>query len=457
MDLNITLKDLENKKLTDFKLALKDENCELELNVHKCVLYFKCEYFRAMIDFDPKSDFQEMLVDNAPIMRQVILSLYGISDDCDNYPEWYYVIEKMKCFKYLSMQFDVRELYKLQVPEENFDYLFYILNYYNPIKDKQLMKMFRLNFPPDFDLTGFQGKVSNDFLQKIVEKDIMLASTNNNSITVHDFKTGKRLLITTSYIYGKKIDFMFFSSDNLNIIYRGYRFIKILNIKTGNVRTIIDISPSSKTFFSPDKKHVAVVENGNIDVWNLDDKTCIKNIPTNTLDIRSLAFSNDGKYMVFGGSDEKVNMWDVGKGLFVKTVGKHWFTVTKVIFSNDYKYVYSASLDQSIMVWDVEKCICVKTIYEPIKAIRDMKLSNNNKYILIINIDNIIKLYDLEKDEFVHIFSFSCSFDKIVFCNDSKYIIFGETDQIKIWEISTKNFTRYICVGNEIKYLALSC
>lgn len=75
-----------------------------------------------------------------------------------------------------------------------------------------------------------------------------------------------------------------------------------------------------------------------------------------TIDIYSLDFSHDGRFIVSGSGDKKAKIWDIEKGRCAFTLGNEEVGpkdgVTSVAISPDGKLVAAGSLDRIVRLWD---------------------------------------------------------------------------------------------------------
>jgi WD40 repeat protein len=70
-------------------------------------------------------------------------------------------------------------------------------------------------------------------------------------------------------------------------------------------------------------------------------------------EIKSLAFSRDGKYMVSGSGDHTIKLWEVSSGKEIRTLKGHGSGVFALAFLQDGKSLASAGDDETIRTWDI--------------------------------------------------------------------------------------------------------
>jgi WD40 repeat protein len=75
-----------------------------------------------------------------------------------------------------------------------------------------------------------------------------------------------------------------------------------------------------------------------------------------------VAFSPDGKYLVFGSWDSTVRLWSVQSHMEITTLQGHSGYVISIAFSPDGMCLASGSADNKIKLWNIESQKEVSTL-----------------------------------------------------------------------------------------------
>ncbi|CDO69449.1 hypothetical protein BN946_scf184817.g9 [Trametes cinnabarina] len=94
------------------------------------------------------------------------------------------------------------------------------------------------------------------------------------------------------------------------------------------------------------------------------DRTWSSALSTTVADdrsLRSVGFSQDGKYVVSGGDDNKIRLWKTQTGKELRTFEGHLGAITSVSFSPTGREILSGSSDKTVKLWDVVTGACLRT------------------------------------------------------------------------------------------------
>lgn len=86
-------------------------------------------------------------------------------------------------------------------------------------------------------------------------------------------------------------------------------------------------------------------------VWDMTTGEQLQTLEGHSGDVRSVAFSSDGRRIVSGIGDTTVRVCDVANGKQLHTMEGHSGAVTLVAFSRDGRSIVSSSADKTVRVW----------------------------------------------------------------------------------------------------------
>src|SRR5436853_6054927 len=68
--------------------------------------------------------------------------------------------------------------------------------------------------------------------------------------------------------------------------------------------------------------------------------------------IRTVAFSPDGRWIASGGADQTIRIWEAGTGRLRRVLDGHFDDVASITFAPDGRMIASASLDKTVKLWE---------------------------------------------------------------------------------------------------------
>ncbi|KIL61834.1 hypothetical protein M378DRAFT_82103, partial [Amanita muscaria Koide BX008] len=199
-----------------------------------------------------------------------------------------------------------------------------------------------------------------------------------------------------------------------------------------------DSSVLSRTFTDRFPR-IARVATGRLVSWPPAERTLVGH----TDSVMSVAFSNDGKWVVSGSMDSTIRIWDTEIGLPVgNPLRGHGKGVNAVAFSPDGKQIVSGSRDCTICVWDVATGSQVAGPFEghKDKVLSVAMLPDGKRIILSGSRDKTLCVWDLKNSRLAcgPLAGHTYGVNSAAFSPDGKWIISGSTDYtVHIWNAET--------------------
>jgi WD40 repeat protein len=91
-----------------------------------------------------------------------------------------------------------------------------------------------------------------------------------------------------------------------------------------------------------------------IRLWDISTGSAIRVMKGRFADIRSVAFSPDGRVLASGTISNAIELWDASTGNALGVLEGHTSDVKSVVFSPDGRMIASGSLDTTIKVWSLQ-------------------------------------------------------------------------------------------------------
>lgn len=418
MNYNKAYELVKTSQFCDLELTINDGVNKFVINVHKIILYSSCVYFEKSLTFGKNhSNSIEILVPNAFVVYDIIMSFYGQKINSGNYPEWKIYLESYRCRDFLGLDIDISDIRNIIIPEEGFELLLDIIESigYNNETIRLLIK----NLPEKYDLNKFPkellskivklsqnhycitGKdnyfyvydiITGDFIKSIPVNDInsdneyscgdITVSPNNNQITyiseTENIVTWSLDNIKNSHVvkneYYKSL--ICYSPDSKNIAFNTSKKIKIIDAESGkkinsfmwidNVPERIHQEISCMCYLN--ENEIILIENyknsnykygSEIKIFNSTSGHHIKNILNCDYEIKSMCYRK--KYLAIIGYGSYIVLLNLKTNNSIYLKG-HTKYIKNIYFNHDGTKLASLSHDGTIIIWDVETGKILNTI-----------------------------------------------------------------------------------------------
>lgn len=220
-----------------------------------------------------------------------------------------------------------------------------------------------------------------------------------------------------------------FSPDKTKILTAVADTIKLWT-KEGTLLQSIPASGIIKDLvYAPDGNSFLVLkDNGKVALWGVNGQRIAQFDIVDTVKVLCMAFSPNGKNIVFGYDDAKARVWDAG-GKQLGTLTGHTDDVTAVAFSIDNKTIMTGSLDNTAILWNVDG--------KPLTTLKGHKggvfkvmASPDTLLTLTLGYDNSLKLWNSEGWEIASFpFYYYVKNVNFGFTRDSRWLIVADEFQ----------------------------
>ena len=225
----------------------------------------------------------------------------------------------------------------------------------------------------------------------------------------------------------------------------GYSNLFSFNIETREINSQRKKEDSifiTSLAFSPDGKRIVFAcDNKMIYVWDVEIKKDILRLEGHTDCVNYAAFSPDGKRIVSASDDETVRIWDTETGEEILCLKGHEGFVYSAVFSPDGGWIVSASWDRTVRIWNAKSGKQIGKLKRHIDRVRSVAFSPDGKQIISASDDKTVRIWDVRLDSEVIPRRLKGHTEWVLsatFSPDGKWIASASDDKtVRIWDVKT--------------------
>jgi len=208
---------------------------------------------------------------------------------------------------------------------------------------------------------------------------------------------------------------------------------------SGNEAAVFATGPAVALMFLPGDKMLAChASDGNVSLWNIEQKKKHGDYPGPVSKVVTAAFTPDGLVAASAQEDGLVKVWELESGKERGLLRGHRGLVNAVAFSPDTQTVATAGQDGSVILWGQTGNARMQ-LAEHTDAVHSLAYSADGQYLATgggPNDRNVI-VWDAARGESLQVCQgHEAAVQTVAFGNESKQLITGSADQaLRLWEL----------------------
>jgi WD40 repeat protein len=183
---------------------------------------------------------------------------------------------------------------------------------------------------------------------------------------------------------------------------------------------------------------VSGLDNGTINIWNINEKIIEKSIKAHEDRVTCLTKTKDSSKLISGSFDSNIKIWDSNNFQLLRKITGHLKPINCLKMLND-ETILSGSKDETIRIWKIDSGECLRTLNFN-DWVNCVETFNNDqmliiaigKYSFLENRPGGIIIYDLYKNEEIkRIYSSGSVYSMFLLSNGN--LLTGGDEDIKLW------------------------
>ncbi|XP_021194043.3 U3 small nucleolar RNA-interacting protein 2 [Helicoverpa armigera] len=155
-------------------------------------------------------------------------------------------------------------------------------------------------------------------------------------------------------------------------------------------------------------------------------------------DVKSLAISTDGKYLVSSDDSPYIQVWDPQTLKHVHTFKGHKDVVTGLVFRKNTHDLYSASKDRSVKIWSLDEMAYVETLFGHQSPITSIDALTRERALTAGGRDTTVRIWKIAEESQLIYNGPIGSLDEVKLLDEEHFVSGSDNGSICVWSVLKK-------------------
>jgi WD40 repeat protein len=264
---------------------------------------------------------------------------------------------------------------------------------------------------------------------------LMATGSADRTISLWDVKTWR--VINTLIGHGNAIAELAFSKDSKTLASASTdKTIKLWDV-AADPNPLLRMGVAFVAY-SPDGRTMATAQGKEVKLWDTATWNMVGTLTGHTAEIKSLAYSADGKILASGSGDKTATLWDAATGLERFTLKGHTGKVLGVALSPDGRLLATGSEDKTVRLWDVTTGQELARLDGHEAVVHGVVFSSDGRLIASASHDTTVRIWNVAARREAYVFrGHTSEVYNVAFSPDGKLLASTSDDStIKFWDVA---------------------